>query len=93
MTKPRSNVFDFVAHEQKVDKEIAKQFSASFMSNSKWRKLFALLDTVDTELQVIWKFVGAQNNGVRDTLPPLKALSETYLTDSFWFGPCYYKEI
>lgn len=34
-------VFDLKAYEDRIDKIIAKSFSASFMSNAKWRKLFS----------------------------------------------------
>lgn len=93
MTRPDAKVFDFADHGSKVDKEIAKQFLSSFMSNAKWRKILSLLHAANPELQLVWKFVGSRNNGVRYGLPVPEAMSETYLTSRFWFGPCYYKEI
>lgn len=88
-----NKAFDFVEHEVKTDKLIAKLFNVSFMSNAKWRKCFKSLDFVSSDLQVIWKFVGSNNDGVRHALPSLDSLEETYLSSRFWFGPAYYKEI
>jgi hypothetical protein len=45
------------------------------------------------DFQVIWKFVGSRNNGVRYGLPSVESLGETYMDSRFWFGPAYYKEI
>ena len=93
--KDRNNkVFDFVGHEVVVDKIVKREFTRAFMSNAKWRKLFVALDEATPQgAQVIWKFVGAKNDGVRHSLPPSPSLGERYLDDRFWFGPCYYKEI
>jgi hypothetical protein len=93
MRKPNNKVFDFVAHEIKIDKLIKHSFTTSYMSNTKWRKCLRLLNEVAPDFQVIWKFVGSQNDGVRDSLPTNEALEENYLTSGFWFGPAYYKEI
>jgi hypothetical protein len=93
MSNPNSKVFDFVAHEIKIDKLIRQSFSVSYMSNAKWRKCFQLLNQVDPDIQVIWKFVGSENDGVRHALPTNEALEEKYLSSRFWFGPAYYKEI
>lgn len=93
MSNPNSKVFDFVAHEIKIDKLIKRSFTSSCMSNAKWRKCFQLLNEVAPNIQIIWKFVGGQNDGVRSYLPADEALEEKYLTSRFWFGPAYYKEI
>lgn len=93
MSNPNSKVFDFVAHEIKIDKLIRRSFTSSYMSNAKWRKCFKLLNQVTPDIQVIWKFVGSQNDGVRHLLPSNEALEENYLSSRFWFGPAYYKEI
>ena len=93
MSSPNSKVFDFVAHEIKIDKLIKQSFASSYMSNAKWRKCFQVLYEMAPDLQVIWKFVGSKNNGVRHSLPSNEALEEKYLSSRFWFGPAYYKEI
>jgi len=82
MIKQRG-VFDFVEHDHKIDKLLKKEFSYSFMSNAKWRKLFSLLDSLVPEMQVIWKFVDSKNDGVRYGLPSLKALEDSYLNNQF----------
>ena len=63
------------------------------MSNAKWRKCLQLLNQVAPDMQVVWKFVGSENNGVRHYLPSNEALENCYLSNRFWFGPAYYKEI
>jgi hypothetical protein len=63
------------------------------MSNAKWRKCLQLLNQIDPDIQVIWKFVGSENNGVRHALPTNDVLEEKYLSSRFWFGPAYYKEV
>ncbi len=93
MSNPNSKAFDFVAHEIKIDKLIKRLFTSSYMSNAKWRKCFQLLNQVNPDIQVIWKFAGSQNDGVRHSLPTNEALEENYLSSRFWFGPAYYKEI
>ncbi|ROT95761.1 hypothetical protein EB809_18735 [Marinobacter sp. R17] len=93
MSKSASKVFDFVEHEKKIDKIIERSFESSYISNAKWRKCFAILDDISPDLQVIWKFVGSQNNGVRYSLPSIESLEERHLSSRFWFGPAYYKEI
>jgi hypothetical protein len=93
MNNQNSKAFDFVEHEKKIDKLITQSFSASFSSNAKWRKCFTLLNDVASDMQVIWKFVGAQNDGVRYGLPSVESLEEGMLSSRFWHGPMYYKEI
>jgi len=93
MASKNDKVFDFVAHEEKIDKLIKRSFSSSFMSNAKWRKCFTLLDSKAPDIQLIWKFIGSQNEGVRYGIPPIEALEEKYINSRFWYGPMYYKEI
>jgi hypothetical protein len=93
MNTQNSIAFDFVEHEKKIDKLISQSFSASFCSNAKWRKCFTLLNDVAADMQVIWKFVGAQNDGVRYGLPPVESLEDGMLSSRFWHGPMFYKEI
>ena len=93
MNKQNSKAFDFVDYERKTDKLIEKLFSASFCSNAKWRKCFSLLEDIAADMQVVWKFVGSQNNGVRYGLPSVESLEENMLSSRFWYGPLFYKEI
>jgi hypothetical protein len=41
---PSSASFDLKEHEERVNRLIYQQYSASFMSNAKWEKLFGALD-------------------------------------------------
>jgi hypothetical protein len=93
MSYKNRNVFDFVEHKVLVEKEIARRFTASFMSNAKWRKLFLALDENWSELQVIWKLIWYKNDGVREGLPRMRAIESEYLNSYFWLGSMYYKEI
>lgn len=93
MNRDNPKIFDFVKHEEKVDRLLRSSPFRAHMSNSKWRRAFEALDTTCPDLQVIWKFVGAKNDGVRHALPSIQALEERHLNSWFWFGPAYYKEI
>ena len=92
--KKKREPFDFGKHKEWVDKEVARCFRASFMSNTKWRKLFLGLDRQLPEgFLVTWKFVGAEGDGALHGLPSEKCIGPAYLNSYFWFGPCWYKEI
>ena len=65
MSSKNDKVFDFVAHEEKVDTLIKSLFNCSFMSNAKWRKCLSLLEEKAPDIQLIWKFVGSQNEGFK----------------------------
>jgi hypothetical protein len=87
-----SQTFDMKAHEAKLDRVIAKSFSASLMANSKWRKLF--LELAQPELQIdqlVWKFVG-RDLPLRGVAPDSDCLRESHITDTS-FADFPYKEI
>ena len=87
-----TQTFDMRAHEARLDRLIDKSFSASFMSNSKWRRLFLALATPDLEIgQLVWKFVG-RDLPVRGGAPDPECLGEIYIRDTT-FSPFPYKEI
>jgi len=49
--------------DEKLDKIIKRRFTTSFMSNSKWRKLFTALDLPELMLnQCYWKFVDNEHD-------------------------------
>lgn len=71
-----------------------KQYSCSFMSNTKWRKVFLLIknNEIDFRFNTIWN--GPET--VRETLSNCSedAISSEYLKDGAVFGgPLIYKEI
>jgi hypothetical protein len=74
----RSRVVDMVEWEAKIDRIIAKRFSASFMSDSKWRRFFRVLAQPDLSIrQATWKFV--------DLETPLRfGLPDTSEIESGW---------
>lgn len=87
-----SQIFDMKAHEARLDRLIARSFSASFMSNSKWRRLFSALSAPELEIsQLVWKFVGRQL-AIRGAAPDAECLGETIIRDTS-FSPFPYKEI
>lgn len=55
----RAHVVDMVEWEAKIDRAIEKRrFTASFMSDSKWRRAFAALTQPELAIrQALWKFV------------------------------------
>ena len=55
---PNARVFDFAKWEAKVDRIVEKRFTAYFMSNAKWRKLFTILHKPELGIeQLLWKYV------------------------------------
>jgi hypothetical protein len=55
---PHSRVIDMAERDAKLDRVIEHRALASFMSNSKWRRLFAALVLPGLKsYQGIWKFV------------------------------------
>ncbi|WP_213998167.1 hypothetical protein [Arsukibacterium sp.] len=94
MKSDSNKVFDFVNHGLEIDKLIRSSFNDSQMSNAKWKKLFVLLAEQFPQVYAIWKFVGANNDGVALLgSPKTGELEETYINHRFWLGPRYYKEI
>ena len=84
--------FDMAAHEAKLDRLIAQSFSASFMSNSKWRRAFSALAAPELQLdQLVWKFVGRER-AVRGGVPDADCLGELYVRN-VGFSVFPYKEI
>jgi hypothetical protein len=84
--------FDMIAHEARLDRLIVRSFSASFMSNSKWRRLFLALATPELGInQLVWKFVGRELP-VLGAAPDAECLGETIIRDTS-FAPFPYKEI
>ena len=83
---------DMSAHEDRLDRLIGQSFSASFMSNSKWRRLFLALAAPELGVnQLVWKFVGRELP-VRGAAPDAECLGETIIRDAS-FAPFPYKEI
>jgi hypothetical protein len=88
----KSRIFDMAAHEAKLERVVVQSFSASFMSNSKWRRAFAALSSAELGLvQLAWKFVGREH-AVRGAVPDAESLGETYVRD-VGFSVFPYKEI
>lgn len=87
-----SRVFDMAAHEHRLDRLIAGSFSASFMSNSKWRRFFAALEQTNPPIShITWKFVG-RDQAIRGPTPDAECLGDKYVSrTSFSVFP--YKEI
>jgi hypothetical protein len=85
-------IFDMSAHEARLDRLISQSFSASFMSNSKWRRLFLALTAPELGVhQLVWKFVG-RDLPIRGAAPDAECLGETIIRDTS-FAPFPYKEI
>jgi hypothetical protein len=75
-----SRAFDMAAHEHRLDRLIARSFSASFMSNSKWRRFFASLEQVKPPVpHLTWKFVG-RDEAVRGAPPDANCIGEKYVS-------------
>ena len=86
------HTFDMAAHETRLDRLIAGSFSASYMSNSKWRRLFLALEQSDVPIPKLrWKFVGREEP-VTGATPDESCLGTQYITRTS-FSAFPYKEI
>jgi len=65
--------------EERLKKLIKRDFDCSFMSNSKWRKLFRALAPLKLE-QAYWKFVDCKDE-FRDRFVEEKYLMERFIGD------------
>jgi len=84
--------FDMSTHEAHLGRLISQSFSASFMSNSKWRRLFLALAAPEMRVeQLVWKFVG-RDLPVRGAAPDAECLGEAIVQNTS-FAPFPYKEI
>jgi hypothetical protein len=84
--------FDMTAHEARLDRIISRSFSASFMSNSKWRRLFLALAEPRLNIHnLLWKFVDREAPIV-GAAPDADCLGESYITRTS-FAAFPYKEI
>ena len=78
--------------DEKLDKIIKARFSVSYMSNSKWRKLFTVLDVPDLMLnQCYWKFID-NNHDFLGWFTKSDELMEKYVGD-YGAGPFAFKRI
>jgi len=78
--------------EEHLKKVIRKRFSASYMSNAKWRKLFTALDPLKIE-QAYWKFVDLDDE-FRDRFVEKEDLMEKFVGDcGVGGGPFAYRRI
>lgn len=78
--------------EEQLKKLIKRKFSASFMSNAKWRKLFSSLDHLKLK-QAYWKFVG-RDEEFRDIFLEEEDLMERFVGDcGLAGGPFSYRRI
>ena len=78
--------------DEKLDRIIKARFSVSYMSNSKWRKLFTVLDVPDLMLnQCYWKFID-NNDDFLGCFTKSDELMEEYVGD-YGAGPFAFKRI
>jgi hypothetical protein len=78
---------------EKLDRIIQQKFTAAFMSNTKWRKLFTVLDRPEFNLQqAIWKFIDSDLEH-RGSIPKSDDLLEKYVTEYDLLSPFAYKHI
>ncbi|MCP3933450.1 MAG: hypothetical protein GY705_30640, partial [Bacteroidetes bacterium] len=75
-------------------KNTLKQYSSSFMSDSKWRKLFAVIHDGSIPLSAcIWKLV-EEKEPINGFLPDLDQIGENYVGDCGALnGPFSFKAI
>ena len=87
-----SHTFDMAAHEDRLDRIVSRSYSASFMSNSKWRRFFLAMAEASPNINNFrWKFVGREEPAT-GAAPDAKCLGERYVTRTS-FAAFPYKEI
>jgi hypothetical protein len=87
---PPGTVLDDVERER-IHAAIARDYSASLMSDTKWRKLFGAVKLVPSIDHYIFKFVRLPNEVMAHSFIGL--WSPYRFVDTFSFGPIYLREI
>lgn len=78
--------------EEQLKKFIRRNFNASFMSNTKWKKLFIALEPLEIA-QAYWKFVDLDEEFL-DLLVSKHDLMDKFIGESgLRIGPCAYRRI
>jgi len=90
---PKSKVFDLREHEERIDKLVAKRFSISFMSNSKWEKLFKALDADDITLDHVKLKLVDRKTPVITYMPKTEDLENIWVSEGKNDCNYFYKEI
>ncbi len=79
--------------DEELDRIIHCRFTSLFMSNSKWRKLFTVLDRSELNIvEAIWEFIDSEKEE-RCCTPKSDDLVEKYVDDFSLVGPFAYKYI
>ena len=85
--------FDLYKHEQKLDKTISSNYQYSFMSNTKWKKLFSALDIPELIFdQIILKKVNT-DMPYRTWVPQKDDLEDKWVSEGENEYSYFYKEI
>ncbi len=86
-------IFDLNEHELKINKIVSEKFNSSFMSNSKWKKLFSALDLDDLVLKKVrLKCVDARDS-YETYMPKKEDLEEVWVAEGANHYKYFYKEI
>ncbi|WCL51043.1 DUF6678 family protein [Leptospira sp. GIMC2001] len=85
--------FDISEHEDRIDKLISKIFNHSFMSNSKWKKLFTALDNEDIVLNQINLKLVDRDIPFLSYMPKSEDLEEFWISEGTNSYNYFYKEI
>lgn len=86
-------VFDLNNYEEKIDKLIERSYTTSFMSNSKWEKLFSALDTEEMILDhVLLKLVNIEHP-IKTYMPKKEDLEGIWVAEGKNDYNYFYKEI
>lgn len=87
------SVFDLNEYEVKIDKIISKSFSASYMSNAKWRKLFTAIDKESLSIDSFMIKRVNRDAPYRTYLPDKDDIEELWVSEGKNDCNYFYKEI
>lgn len=86
-------IFDLNKHEIAIDKIVSNNFSSSFMSNTKWKKLFSALDVENILLKrVLLKRVN-DHEAYETYMPKKEDLEGVWVSEGKNEYNYFYKEI
>lgn len=86
-------MFDLAKYEEKIDKLIRDDYTCSYMSNSKWIKLFKALDTDEITLNHVSLKKISNLDSFFTYMPKSEDLDLKWVTEGYNECKYFYKEI
>ena len=90
---PNIMVYNLAEHEERVERIIRKSFTSSYMSNTKWEKLFKALDVAQMSLDIVLLKRVDRNIPYRTSMPKTRDLEGIWVSEGKNDCKYFYKEI